>query len=133
MPIEYWSGVMSRIFFLLLGVFYSLHALEWKTYEEALELQKQSNKLIMIDVVRDNCRFCTDMDRNVFEDKEMSVWLESRFIPVKLNLDHDTLPLGIKVQFTPTFYFIDNVGSIKKKIPGSWNIEDFQSMTKDLK
>lgn len=124
---------MSRFFFLLLGVFCSLYALEWKTYEEALKLQKQSNKLIMIDVVRDNCRYCTNMERDVFEDKEMSVWLESRFIPVKLNLDHDTLPLGLKVSFTPTFFFIDNANAIKKKIPGSWNIEDFQSMTKDLK
>ncbi|MDY0121625.1 MAG: DUF255 domain-containing protein [Sulfurimonas sp.] len=124
---------MNKFLALMLGMYCTLSALEWKTYQEALELQKKSNKLIMIDVVRDNCRFCTDMDRNVFEDKEMSVWLESRFIPVKLNLDHDTLPLGIKVHFTPTFYFIDNANAIKKKIPGSWNIEDFQSMTKDLK
>jgi thioredoxin-related protein len=124
---------MNKLLALMLGMYCTLGALEWKSYEEALELQKKTNKLIMIDVVRDNCRFCTNMDRDVFEDQEMSVWLESRFIPVKLNLDHDKLPLGIQVHFTPTFYFIDNANAIKKKIPGSWNIEDFKSMTKDLK
>ena len=124
---------MNKFLALMLGVYCTLGALEWKTYEEALELQKKSNKLIMIDVVRDNCRFCIDMERNVFQDKKMSVWIENRFIPVKLNLDHDKLPLGLKVNFTPTFFFIDNTNTIKKKIPGSWNIEDFQSMTKDLK
>lgn len=124
---------MSRVFFLLVMSFIALYALEWKTYEEALEIQKKSQKLIMIDVVRDNCHFCSDMQRDVFDNKEMSIWLESRFIPVKLNVDHDTIPLGIEVHFTPSFYFIDTTSTIKKKIPGAWNIEDFQSMTKDLK
>ena len=112
---------------------FSLHAMEWKSYEEALLLQKENHKLIMIDVIRTNCHYCEDMERDVFNDKAMGTWIEERFIPVKLNLDHDTLPLGLKVSFTPTFFFVDEAHAIKKKIPGAWNIEDFQSMTKDLK
>jgi thioredoxin-related protein len=111
----------------------NLHAIEWKSYEEAKALQKQNNKLIMLDVVRTNCRYCEDMERDVFNDGAMGAWIEERFIPVKLNLDRDTLPLGLKVSFTPSFFFIDKQNVIKKKIPGAWNIEDFQSMTKELK
>lgn len=123
---------MSRIFLFLLlacGAF----GVEWKSYEEALKVQKESHKLIMLDVIRTNCHYCEDMDRDVFGDAMMSRWIEERFIPVKINLDHDVVPLGLRVSFTPSFFFVNHKGEIIKKIPGSWNIEDFQSMTKDLK
>ena len=123
---------MSKIVLVLL-LFSSLFAFKWQTYEAARELQKISNKLIMIDVVRTGCHYCEEMDENVFQDKEMARWIEKRFIPVKLNLDFDDLPLGIKVMFTPTFFFVNTQEKIVKKIPGAWNIEDFKALVKDLK
>jgi len=124
---------MSKIVLILLTFFLTSQALEWKSYEEALKIQKQNNKPIMIDVVRTHCHYCSDMQRNVFDNEAMSLWLEERFIPVKLNLDSQKLPLGLQVSFTPSFFFVNAQGEIIKKIPGAWNIEDFQSMTKDLK
>jgi thioredoxin-related protein len=124
---------MNKIITLLLTTVLSLSALEWHSYEEAVQLAKKSTKLIMIDIVRTNCHYCENMDKAVFQDKEMSQWLDARFIAVKLNLDTDTMPLGIEVRMTPTFYFINKDENIVKKVPGSWSIEDFQSLTKDLK
>lgn len=124
---------MIRILVVFFITFIYLEALDYKSYEKARELQKQNNKLIMIDVIRTNCHYCETMEKEVLQDKEMSAWLEERFIPVKLNLDHEMLPLGIKVNFTPSFFFIDKDEKIIKQIPGAWDIEDFQSMTKDLK
>jgi len=124
---------VSRVFIVLLFTFFSLHAVEWKTYEEALKLQKKTSKIIMIDAMRSNCHFCIDMCREVFRDKNMSKWLEDRFILVKLNLDTDEVPLDIKVHMTPTFFFVDKNQKIVKKIPGAWNIEDFKSLTQKIK
>lgn len=124
---------MIRILVVFLITFVYLNALEWKSYENARKLQKQNNKLIMLDVVRTNCHYCETMEKDVLQDKEMSLWLQERFIPVKINLDHGMLPLGLKVSFTPSFFFIDKDEKIIKKIPGAWDIKDFQSMTKDLK
>ncbi|MBU0720648.1 DUF255 domain-containing protein [bacterium] len=124
---------MNKTVFVLLFGFLSLSATQWHSYEEALELQKKSSKLIMIDFVREHCHYCEDMDKGVFEDKEMSRWLDKRFIAVKINLDKDVVPEGVKVMMTPTFYFFNTKKEIVKKIPGSWNIEDFKSLTKDLK
>lgn len=87
----------------------------------------------MIDVVRTNCHYCKDMDKAVFEDKAMAQWIDERFIPVKINLDYEQLPLGLSVSFTPTFYFVDENHQILKKVPGSWNIEDFKSLTESIK
>ncbi|MBA1432408.1 MAG: thioredoxin family protein [Epsilonproteobacteria bacterium] len=124
---------MNKIWIMLLLSAVSLFALEFHSYEEALKLQKKNGKIIMIDVMRTDCHYCKDMQKNVFDDKEMSMWLEKRFIPVRLNLDFDELPLGIHVYFTPTFFFIDTDQKIIKKIPGSWNIQDFKDLTKNIK
>ena len=111
----------------------SLFALEFHSYEEALQLQKKNGKIIMIDVMRTDCHYCKDMQRKVFDNVAMSKWLEKRFIPVKLNLDFDELSLGIHVYFTPTFFFIDADQKVIKKIPGSWNIQDFKDLTRNIK
>ncbi|QOP45516.1 thioredoxin family protein [Sulfurimonas paralvinellae] len=124
---------MNKIFLGLLLSAVSLLALEFHTYEEALQLQKKNGKIIMIDVMRTDCHYCKDMKREVFDNKEMSSWLEERFIPVELNLDFDELPLGIHVYFTPTFFFVDTDQKVVKKIPGSWNIQDFKDLTKNIK
>lgn len=121
---------------LLLLVFFSsmlcLEAVQWQTLEEGLSIAKQSNKLVLLDVVRDNCHYCTDMDENVFNDAKMTKWIESCFVPVKLNLSHDTLPMGIKVQVTPTFIFLSSDKKVLKRIQGSWNKQDFKELSKKL-
>ena len=133
LPIECWSGKLNKIIVALLASTLSLLALNFHTYDEARALQQKSGKIIMIDVIRTNCHYCSDMQKEVFDDTEMSKWLEKRFIPVKINLDFDELPLGLSVYFTPTFFFVNTKEQIVKKIPGSWNIKDFKDLTKDIK
>jgi len=123
---------VNRIVLALLMVVLSLSAFELKTYESALAQQKKTNKLIMIEVVREGCHYCEDMDRDVFANKEMSEWIAKRFIPIKISLNKQDLPLGLKVTFTPTFYFVDKNQKIVKKIPGAWNMEDFKSLTQKI-
>lgn len=124
---------MNKFILILVLSISSVLAVEFHSYEDALKMQKKSKKIIMIDVVRSGCHYCEDMDRDVFKDKEMSKWLEERFIAVKINIDNEKLPFDLKVNFTPTFYFLDVDKKILKKIPGSWNIEDFKDLTKGIK
>ncbi|MBU0631848.1 DUF255 domain-containing protein [bacterium] len=124
---------MIKIPLLCLITALSLYAVQWREYETALTEQKISKKPIMLDIVRTGCHYCSDMEKKVFDDKEMSQWIEERFIPVKLNKDYETLPLGIEVMFTPTFYFVDTKGKILKRVPGSWNIQDFKDLTEMIK
>ncbi len=124
---------MNKILVLVLFSVVSLWGLEFHSYEEALKIQKKTKKIIMIDVMRTDCHYCIKMQKEVFDDPEMSAWLEKRFIPVELNLDFDELPLGLHVFFTPTFFFVDENQKIVKKIPGSWNIQDFKDLTINIK
>jgi len=118
---------------LMLLLISSLFSLEWETYESALVQQKGTNKIIMIDAVRTGCHFCEDMDKKVFDIKEMSEWIKQRFIPVKINLAEENLPLGLHVSVTPTFFFINKDSKVIKRIRGSWNIEDFKDLTGGIK
>jgi len=124
---------MSKIVIFVLIFITSLNAVEWLEYDEALKQQQESKKIIMIGVVRSECHYCHEMQERVFDNSEMSVWLEKRFILVKVNIDEDTIPLGITTSFTPSFFFVNRKGEVVKKIPGAWNIEDFKSLTKGIK
>lgn len=124
---------MSRLIFSLFLVGASLEAFEWLSYSQALELQKKTHKPIMLDVMRDTCHYCVKMERDVFQDQETAQWLEERFIPAQINLDKEKMPLNEEILLTPTFFFLDEDGRILKKIPGSWNIQDFKDLTKGIK
>ena len=124
---------MNKIVLILIFSMSWLWGVELHTYKEALEIQKKSEKIIMLKIVRNNCHYCEDMQTEVCENEKMAKWLEERFIVVKVNLDKQEAPLGIKVSFTPSFYFINRDEKIVKKIPGSWNIEDFKDLTKGIK
>jgi thioredoxin-related protein len=111
----------------------TLFGADFHSYEEALQLQKKNHKIIMIDVMRTDCHYCIKMNREVFDNETMRKWLEERFILAEVNLDLDEVPLGQKVHFTPTFFFVNEKGKIVKKIPGSWNIQDFKDLTENIK
>jgi thioredoxin-related protein len=126
-------GTIKKVFFLILLFSISIHAIEWLSYDKAKVLQKKNHKPIMLDVMRDTCHYCKKMDKEVFDNKEMAQWLQERFILVQINLDEDLMPIDEEVTFTPTFYFLDENGKILKKIPGSWNIQDFKDLTRKIK
>ncbi len=124
---------MNKILLVGLVSISSLFGLEFHTYKEGVEIQSENKKIIMIDVVRTDCHYCENMEMEVFEDEKMGKWIEERFIPVQVNLDEERLPLGLKVNFTPSFFFVNVKGEVVKKIPGSWNIKDFKDLTKGIK
>jgi thioredoxin-related protein len=124
---------MNKIFLICCVATLSLFGADFHSYEEALALQKKNHKIIMIDVMRSDCHYCIKMEEEVFNNKEMYQWLQKRFILAQLNLDFDDVPKRFQVPFTPSFFFVNEKGKIVKKIPGSWNIQDFKDLTKNIK
>lgn len=106
---------------------------EWKTWNDALVLSKKNHKIIMIEAVRNGCHYCEDMQKNVFNNSAMGNLIQKRFIPVKIKIDQQDLPLGLDVSMTPTFFFISEDKQIIRTVPGAWNQEDFKSMLEEVK
>lgn len=123
---------MKKIAISLVFCVNSLFSTEFYTYKEALQIQKINSKVIMIDVFREHCRYCALMDK-LFEDKEFGRWINDRFIPIKMNIEHNDIGLKLSMTMTPSFYFLDKNQKIIKVIPGSWSKEDFMDLTKNIK
>lgn len=100
----------------------------WKFYPEALEDAQKSGKLILLKAYQEQCHYCENMERNVFSDSAFSQWLREHFEPTAVNITHETMPLGLKVTITPSFYILDKNLKLVKRIPGSWSLKDFKSL-----
>jgi len=129
---------MSRLFqtvLVLVAMATSLfgEGVEWRSWSDGLKEAKAMHKIIMIDVVRTGCHYCDDMEEAVFKDAAMAVYIESRFVPVKVNLSNEKMPLDLDVSMTPTFFFLTEEGMVLKSVPGAWNQEDFRSFLEEVK
>jgi len=83
--------------------------------KEALELSKNENKLIFVDVYTSWCKPCLKMKKDVLPLKEVGDFFNERFI--NLSIDLDTwkgleFSLFYNVSSFPTFLFIDKNGSV---------------------
>lgn len=129
---------MSKLFYLFLAMVMSLNPLwaqgvQWRSWNAGLQEAKATGKIIMIDAMRSDCHYCEEMEIAVFQDSAMAAEIEKDFVPVKINLSEEALPLGLQVSMTPTFFFISKEGSLLKKVPGSWNQTDFRSFLEGVK
>jgi len=103
-----------------------VQAIEWRSWDAGQKEAKVTKKIIMIEAVSEGCHFCEAMERNVFDDVKMSQWIEDRFVPVKIDLSTEELPIGLKATGTPSFYFIEQEMNLIKTVRGSWSQEDLR-------
>lgn len=63
--------------------------INWVSIDEAIELQKQNPKKIMIDVYTNWCGPCKLLDRNTFHNKEVADYVNKNYYAVKFNAEGD--------------------------------------------
>ena len=126
---------LSQLFLLLSLSFSALFAegVVWRSWDAGMKEAKASHKIIMIDAVRTGCHYCDEMEEAVFKDEAMAAYIAKRFVPVKVNLSKEKMPLDLDVSMTPSFFFISKEGELLKTVPGSWNQEDFRSFLDGVK
>ena len=61
---------MNRFVLIMLASVCSLFAVEFHTLEEAQAIQKKNNKIIMLKMVRNDCHYCSDMQKEVCENEK---------------------------------------------------------------
>jgi thioredoxin-related protein len=87
-------------FLVLLGVFaFAFYSIEkssassapgtvvWHSFNDGINLARNSNKKVLVDVYTNWCGWCKKMDAEVYTDKEVSRLLKQDFILVKLNAE----------------------------------------------
>lgn len=109
------------------------NSVQYEGFEQALQKAKKEHKIIMIKVMTKDCYYCKKMDREVMVEKEVVDRLEEDFISVAIDVSTTQLPLGLKAEFTPSFIFIDENGTVLMNLPGAWNKTDFLDILKEAK
>ncbi len=84
------------------------------SYEEALSLSKEQNKLIFIDFYTQWCGPCKRLAKGPFLEKEVGDFYNSNFISLKLDAEREGLDAARihKVVSYPTLLFIDGNGTL---------------------
>jgi len=107
--------------------------LVYQGFSDSQAKAKKEHKIIMIKAMSKDCHFCRKMDREVMIEDEVINAIEKDFIPVSIDVAVHQLPLGLKVEVTPSFIFISEDGKVISNIPGFWDKKDFLSLLKDVK
>ena len=80
-----------RITFLLAFVFNYSQAINWISFEKAIEYQKSNPKNIIMDVYTNWCGPCKLMDKNTFQNKAIAQYINEHYYAVKFNAEGDEM------------------------------------------
>ncbi|MGB3617405.1 MAG: DUF255 domain-containing protein [Catalinimonas sp.] len=62
-------------------------AINWVTFEEAIELNKKEPKKIFLDVYTDWCGWCKQMDKTTFSDSDVARYVNQNYYAVKFDAE----------------------------------------------
>lgn len=125
---------MKKIIVAFLVVTSSLVAdIKWVSFDAALESAKESKKLIMVMLGREDCPACEYMKDIVFKDTKVQAEIAENFIPVYLDIHNDFIPDGLPYIGTPTFHFMNEYQIKKGRIDGGVNVADFMQEIEKVK
>lgn len=65
------------------------NAPDWRNLDVGLQEARDSDKLVLVDVYEDGCKYCRTMEREVYPDMTVRAVLDAGYIPVKVNGNAD--------------------------------------------
>lgn len=107
-------------------------AVKHELFDTAFREAQKSNKIIVLKAMTEHCHYCKKMDREVLVDDQVVKALQKDFVVVQVDITKKPLPLGLTAELTPSFFFIDKNKKVLQKVVGSWNVEDFLVILKEV-
>lgn len=108
-------------------------SIKFEGFDKAIEKAKKEHKIIMIEAMSETCHYCRRMETTVLVDNEVQNVFKKDFLTLKIDITKAKLPLGLNVELTPTFIFIDENAKIITKIPGAWDKKNFLDILQEVK
>ena len=146
---------ISLLFIVFIG--FNAHAqdINWISWEEAVELSKTDAqpKKIFVDVYTDWCGWCKKMDKNTFQNPEVSKYMQDNFYMVKMDAEgkdpikyqgktfkfvpsgrrgyHELAAALLQGRMSyPTVVFLDEQLNMLSPVPGYQQVEPFMQIAK---
>jgi thioredoxin-related protein len=108
---------------------------ETGNFSQALEKAKQEGKYLFIDCYTTWCGPCKMLEKDVFTDKEVANYFNSKFINLRLDIEKGEGPELKKrfgVQPVPTLLFINAAGEVEHKFIGASTKEEFMKQSAEV-
>jgi len=87
-------------------------------YLKALKKARDEHKIVMLFIRATHCKYCDKMEKETLSDSSVKYELEKNFVMVPYNRDIEVLPLGLRIEGTPTFVFVNTNEDILNIYPG---------------
>lgn len=106
-------------------------AVDWRSWDDGLARAKSGKRYMVVDVYTDWCGWCRRMEADVYARRDVSEYLASKFVTVKLNAESGelvhrgersmsarTLASQFQVTGYPTTIFLTPDGERLANLPG---------------
>ena len=106
------------------------------TWAEAIQLAKDQDKIIFLDIYATWCGPCKKMKTNTFSNQEVGKLFNERFINVSLDGEEDegaTLAKEYQVNAYPTLLFIDANGKVIGGTKGYYSPKQLLELVQQVK
>lgn len=107
------------------------------SWEDALKMAKDENKIIFLDAMASWCGPCKLMAAKTFTDPTVAKYYNEHFINIKMDMenhpDGPDLAKKFEVGAYPTLIFVDKSGKIVKKSLGYKDPKQFLELGKSVK
>ena len=92
---------------------------KYQSFNHALNSAKKNNTIVLIKVRSTVCKYCDQLERIIAKNSKVKKILNKYFELVKINIDNEDVPMGIRVRSTPTLIFVraDNK-KVLMQLPG---------------
>ncbi len=105
------------------------------TVAEVLAKAKSENKLVMVDVMTEWCKWCVELDNKVYAKTEISDFANANQINYKIDAEKGEgveFAKKYKIEGYPSILFLDGDGNEVDRIYGYVPVKDFKEMMTDF-
>ena len=102
--------------------------------DEILAMAKSENKIVMVDVLTDWCKWCIELDNKVYAKPEVYEYANSKMINYKIDAEKGEgvdFAKKYKIEGYPTILFLDGRGNEIDRIYGYVPAKEFKEMIVD--
>lgn len=113
--------------------------LDWHPFEKAVNVAKQKNKKIIVDVYAPWCPWCRRLQSDVYTNEEVRSYIEEHFVLTRLDAENRDdslhfkeftltpaeLSTGFGAQGFPTTVFLNAESEYITRLPGFLEADDF--------
>ena len=126
--------VLLIALFFISSISYSQIDFKKGSVADVLAMAKAENKLVMVDVMTDWCKWCIELDNKVYAKKDVSDFANANQINYKIDAEKGEgidFAKKYKIQGFPSILFLDGDGNEVDRVYGYVPAKDFMEMMQD--